>query len=789
MKWSAFLKDWNFKRAGEESYRKVQLPHDAGLEEPRSAEGEGQSGQAYFSGGSYVYEKKFEAPLQWADRTVAFAFDGVYRNCRILLNGEEIGGRPYGYIPFVAYAGESLHPGEENTLTVLVDNSEMPNSRWYSGAGIYRPVHLLLGGKDYIKPYGVRITTLSAAPAAIRVDTDCTGGDVSVSIFDGDEEVASGEGTSVILGIDEAKLWSAESPHLYTCRVKLSVDGYVKDEAIERFGIREIKWGKDGLFVNGVKTLLRGGCIHHDHGVLGAAAYPKSDYRRAKILKEAGFNAVRMAHNPASTAFLRACDELGLYVMDEGWDMWFNHKTANDYASLYMENYVEDLETIVARDYNHPSVTLYSIGNEVSEPANDRGLGLMRDLVFRLHELDPSRPVTAGINLAILLGAAKGNFAFDPNGGGLTAETKEQPEAPAEMNSTVYNKMVSAIGTGMNNAANSKEADAVTSPALDLLDIAGYNYASGRYPLEREAHPDRVVVGSETFPQDIWKNWEMVEKYPYLVGDFMWTAWDYLGEAGIGAWSYSPDGMGFSKPYPWLLADVGVFDILGDPCGELYLAQAAWGQLKEPGIAVRPVNHPGETPSKSTWRGTNSIPSWSWQGCEGNPATVEVYYPGDEAELFINGKSQGKKKIKDGVATFKVKYRPGEISAVIYGEDGKEICEGRLRSAVGRSRIVLTPEESTVKPGEIFYCPVLIAGGNGIVESNDDRTVSISVEGGTLLGFGSANPRTEESFLTGTYTTYYGRALAVVRAGDGETVTITASEGKQRYFATVKVER
>lgn len=207
-------------------------------------------------------------------------------------------------------------------------------------------------------------------------------------------------------------------------------------------------------------------------------------------------------------------------------------------------------------------------------------------------------------------------------------------------------RMTSIVGTGMNKGANSKKADQVTSPVLDALDIAGYNYASGRYPLERKAHPNRIILGSETFPQDIVKNWAMVKQYPNLVGDFMWTAWDYLGETGIGTWAYTKDGRSFDKPYPWLLADVGVFDILGNPNGELYLAQAVWGLLDQPVIAVQPVNHPGIKPAKSVWRGTNAIPTWSWADCEGNKTVVEVYTDTDVVELLLNGRSLGKKKVK-----------------------------------------------------------------------------------------------------------------------------------------------
>ncbi len=788
MKAVPFNTGWVFRK-GEEAAVPVTLPHDAMLGETRVPGGAGGTGGAFFPGGFYTYEKTFDVPADWAEKTVGFAFDGVYRNARVKLNGVEAADHAYGYTPFTVCADGLLKYGEANTLTVEVDNSQLPNSRWYSGSGIYRPVHLLIADKTHILWQGVRITTLSIDPARILVETKATAGEVSVEILDGETVVAAGKGGAVEIAVPDAKLWSDESPALYTCRVTLTAEGQIVDVAEETFGIRMIEWSEKGLFVNGRETLLRGGCIHHDNGVLGAAAFEKSEFRKVRMLKAAGFNALRSAHNPASTALVRACDFYGVYLMDEGWDMWYNHKNPHDYASQFMEHYVEDLEAMVARDYNHPAVLMYSIGNEVSEPANDRGVGLARDLVFRLHELDDTRPVTAGLNLSIVYGASKGNFIWNPDQGGRSEESEQQSNGSATMNmtSTMFNMVTSKVGTGMNKAANSKAADRATSPVLDVLDIAGYNYASGRYPLEKTAHPHRVVVGSETFPQDIWKNWQMVKEYPYLIGDFMWTAWDYLGEAGIGAWSYTPDGRAFDKPYPWLLADAGAMDILGDPTGELFLAQAAWGLLKDPAISVRPVNHPGEVPSQAVWRGTNSIPTWSWQNCEGNAATVEVYGDGSTAQLLLNGKSIGKKNLRQGVATFKTKYAPGILTAVIFDADGKELGRSELRSSVGKPRIRLTPEENSVRPGEIVYVPVTLVGGNGILECNSDRALTATVTGGTLLGFGSANPRTEDQYTTGACSTYYGRAMAVVLAGDDGEIALTVSDGKQSASVTIPV--
>jgi hypothetical protein len=466
-----------------------------------------------------------------------------------------------------------------------------------------------LSEKNHIDVDGVKISTLSYNPAKIRVDTLHTGGDtVLVEVQDNGRPLAKGQGKSVEFEIPDAKPWSDTTPNLYQCRVTLLENGVSVDEATEIFGIRLVEWSTKGLFINGEETLLRGGCVHHDNGILGACSYAKSEERRVRMLKDAGFNAIRSAHNPASTVTLEACDRLGMYVIDETWDMWYNHKSKNDYAGDFEANYQFDIKSMVDRDFNHPSVIMYSIGNEVSEPAKEKGVALAKEMVNLFHSLDKNRAVTAGFNLMIISSSAKGKGIYKEDGG---LNQKKAPDMSG-MSSAMFNMIASKVGTNMNKAANSKEADAATSPCMNALDIAGYNYGSGRYPLEARAHPDRVIYGSETFPQDIVKNWEMVKKHPYLIGDFMWTAWDYLGETGLGTWSYTPDGKSFNKPYPWLLADTGAFDLLGNPTGEVFLAQAAWGMLKKPVIAVQPVNHPEVKPAKAVWRGTNAIP-FPWQ--------------------------------------------------------------------------------------------------------------------------------------------------------------------------------
>ena len=748
----------------------VTLPHDAQISEKRG-EDISNGGHGYFPGGIYTYEKNFAAPDEWKGKTVIAEFEGVYKNATVSLNGKDLCFHPYGYTGFFAEL-EGLNFGEDNTLTVVADNSQLPNSRWYSGSGIYRPVWLYICEKEGLRPESVKISTVSIDPAVVKVES-------SVSIK-ADVEGITGEGTSFELTIPNAKLWSDETPSLYTARVSAGAG----DTLEIPFGIRQITWSNRGLFINGKETLLRGGCVHHDSGILGAATYAESEERRVRILKENGFNAIRSSHNPASKAMLDACDKYGMYVMDETFDMWYNRKNLHDYGADFEEWWEKDTAAMVNKDFNHPSVIMYSIGNEVGEPAEEKGLEYGRKMVDLCHKLDASRPVTCGANLMIMSKYAKGSGIYK-DGEQKTSDSKKKKEGGNA--SLAFNIIASVVGPGMNKAGNSKKVDKLTTPFLDSLDIAGYNYGSGRYPLEAKAHPERVIFGSETFPQDIWRNWQMVRKYPYLVGDFMWTSWDYLGEAGLGAWSYT-GGMPFNRPYPWVLGGAGVIDILGIPDGSCKYASTVWGLEGNPVIAVRPANHPGVRPSKSVWRGTNAIMSWSWAGCDGNKTTVEVYSDQDKVELLINGKSAGRKKVKECKAFFKVRYSAGTVTAVAYDASGRETGRSELKSAGALFKIAVRPEKTEVRPGEIVYVPVNIEGSNDIVESNMDRRITVEVQGGELLAYGSANPCTEEQYHTGSFTTYYGRSLAVVRAGEAGKLRLTATDGSMKDTSEIIIK-
>jgi len=781
-----FSKGWKFFKQGSQKVEMVDLPHDAMIHEQRDPESEGGGAIGFFTGGVYIYEKTFFVPQEWIDKCVIFEFEGVYKNSKVYINDEEAGGRPYGYSNFYVRADRFLRYGQENTIRVIADNSKLPNSRWYSGSGIYRPVKLIVGNKTHIELDGVKISTISYNPAKILVEINHNGGEdaeVAVEILFNGRVVAQGAGERVELDIPDAKLWSDTTPYLYQCRVVLKERGLVVDEVVENFGIRLIEWSNKGLFINGKEIKLRGGCIHHDNGILGACAYDKAEERRVRIMKQAGYNAIRSAHNPMSKAMLDACDRYGMYVMDEAFDMWYIPKTKYDYSRDFDKWYLEDIKSMVDKDKNHPCVIMYSIGNEVTEPVQERGIEFAREMVEYIHKLDPTRPVTCGINLMLMYMASKGKGIYKEDGEDVQAKKTKKQQISG---STFYNMMVSMMGKAMNNMSRLNSVDKITTPVLDVLDIAGYNYGSGRYKLEGRKHPDRIIVGTETFPQDIAKNWKMVRELPYLVGDFMWTAWDYLGEVGIGAWTY--DGSGFFKKYPWLLAQTGAIDILGNIGAEAKYAKVVWGLEDKPCICVRPPNRPGAKIYKSMWRGTNAIESWSWENCEGNPVVIEVYSNAHFVEVLVNGKSLGIKRIKEYKAIFKTKYENGTVTAIAYDVNKKEISRSQLISATGKTLIRITSEDSIVRPGEIVFVNIDLVGENGVIKSNSDKQLKVFVKGGTLLAFGSANPCTEERYDSGVHTTYYGSALAVVRSESvGEMVITVSGDGLEPAVVKITV--
>ena len=786
MKKKDFNRGWLFGAVGKEpSMQPVTLPHDAMLYEKRSKDAATAGACGYFPGGAYVYVKRFLVPETWRTQSAVLEFEAVYQNAQVFVNDALVAEQRYGYTNFFVVLDPQLKYGEENEIKVIADNSSVPNSRWYSGSGIYRNVNLFLGDKSHIRPDGLLVSTSGNNAAHVKVSV--TGGDtVRVSVLDGEKVVAQAEaavkeGTaSADIPVSQPRLWDAEHPELYRCRAELLKNGEMVDEADAWFGFRTLSWSTRGFFVNGKKTLLRGACVHHDNGILGACSFEDAELRRVRLLKEAGFNAIRSAHNPASKALLDACDRLGLYVMDEFCDNWLVHKNPYDYADRdFRAWWQQDLTAMVIKNYNHPSVVMNSIGNEISELAMPEGQEYCKKLAVLARKLDPDKAVTMGVNLMLCSMSAKGGGIY-----GNKKNGKENQNGSQTMDnvptSAFFNMLMNLAGGMIEKMAAKPAADDATKVSFSYLDIGGYNYAASRYEKDGMLHPDRVIVGSETLPKNLYHNWQLVKKFPYVIGDFMWTGWDYLGEAGIGTVRYKS----FKNPgqdAPIISAGCGVIDICGKLRPEVQWNRLIWGLDHTPGIGVEPYTHAGETGSESMWRDTDAVASWSWAGCEGKKTKVTVYSDGETAELIVNGHSYGRKKTKEYKAVFKrVVYEPGTITAISYDGEGKEQSRTSMKTAAGPAELRVVADRSTLqaKTQDLAYISIDLTGADGITKSSEDTAVTVEVAGaGTLLALGSARPNMGENFFSDTHTTYYGKALAVVRGGDAPgkiTVTVKA---------------
>ena len=804
-----FNQAWTFCRVGEETVKcEVMIPHDAMISEKRTEDSAGGINTGWFEGYDYIYEKEFEIPDEYEKQEISFEFEGVYHNAEVYLNGEKAAYRPYGYTNFYIDADPYLKFGEKNQIRVIAHNADQPNSRWYSGAGIYRPVWMYVRPKQHILRNEIRVRTLSVDPAVIEAEVN-TNAPGKVKL-----EVIADAGSDVIIAaeihtdgkltkqfeIPDAKLWSVNTPNLYQLRVTFVAEqenGQNKcmetDQEEVIFGIRTLKWDKEtGITINGERVILRGACIHHDNGVLGACCYPDAEARKIRILKENGYNAIRSAHNPCSKALLEACDRQGMLVMDEFVDVWYIHKTEYDYVNYFKEWWKQDLKDMVEKDFNHPSVILYSIGNEVSETAQKKGIHLTKTMTEYLHRLDDSRPVSCGINIFFNFLSSIGFGVYSDKKAKKEAEQAEKTKGKKKkkaVGSQFFNDLAGLMGSGfMKTGATFYGCDVKTRGTFANMDIAGYNYGIKRYQHDLKKYPERLILGSETFCDDAYTFWEMAKKNPRIVGDFVWAGMDYLGEVGVGSWEYRDYAPEFNHGPGWITAGSGRIDLTGKPLAEAGYTKTAFELTNRPVIAVRPVNHTGEKHSPSAWKMTNAIESWSWEGCEGKVAEVEVYARAARVDLFLNGKKVGSNTLKNSCDTrFKVEYQPGMLETVVYNQKGKEISRNTLYTAGKETELRAIAEEQSVQKDHLAFIRLQYTDKNGTVKPLKRGILKVSVKGGKLLGLGNACPYNEIGYCTNETDTYWGEALAVVQAdGSGDVVLeVQEIDGEQLKGRTV----
>jgi len=801
----------------------VDLPHDAMLDAPRSPAA--TAANAYFAGGVWQYRKSFELGEITAGSVVALAFEGVYRDAVIYVNDTVVGRRPSGYAEILVEISDFLDRGGANA--VKVECRAHDDSRWYSGAGIYRNVWLLTAGSVHVEEQSLSITTptidddvatvvvqaqvanRTGSPRGLVARVTLTGPDGSVAASADQPLSLPGLSTTPLyrrLYINGPERWTLDDPALYKCEVSLLDDGSELDTTSSSFGIRSVAVDPyRGFQLNGTAVNLRGACIHHDNGLLGAATFDRAEERRVELLKAAGFNAIRSAHNPTSRALLDACDRHGVLVMDETFDMWTHPKSEDDYSLRFTDWWERDCESMVLKDRNHPSVVLYSIGNEIPEIGSGAGLQWNRVLAAKIRSLDPTRLITAGIS-GLLVGGdelmAKLIGQVAPPSADETAEVAMPDEAdgPKAEESRGVNSLMTDLGSIMAQLMLEPVLEPKLAEPMATHDVAGFNYMEIRFELDHANHPERVMVSTESHPSEIDRIWQTVSSMPSVIGDFTWTGWDYLGEVGIGRIEFTGvdetrQAAGYQGAFPWLAAFCGDLDITGRRRPQSYYREIVYGLRTDPYLAVRrPENIDRAVSHKTPWSWSDVIESWTWPNFEGSRTLVEVYADADEVELSLNGRSVGTKPCgaqQRYRTEFEVTIEPGVLTAVARRGD-IEIGRTSLRSASPEVKLQLEADQRTIgaSHGELAYVGVALVDDDGVVHIDLAKEIAVTLEGpGVLQGFGSASPMTLECFSSSSATTYEGRALAIIRpTGSGRLTVIAASPGLGTEALAIDVE-
>ncbi len=784
MKQIAWNDGWQLRHLdSQDEWQSVTLPYDCMLHEKRSDEGPGGCNNGWFEAYDYELVKRFSCTAQQLRQHIFLELEAVYHLGEVYCNDQLVVSRPNGYLPLTGELTPYLREGE-NTVRVIAHNAQMPSARWYTGAGIYRPVWWYEAEKTHILLHSLRIRTLSTEPACIQVSgATSEKGSVQLDILDGENVIASavcesdGHFTAQIR-LENIKCWSLEAPKLYECRAHFG-----NDEARARFGVRIVTCSAaTGLCINGRRVLLRGACIHHDNGLLGAAAFDEAEERKVLLLKSVGYNAIRSAHNPCSRALLEACDRYGMLVMDEYEDAWFVHKTRYDYAGHLKTWYQQDLADLAQKDYNHPSVILYSLGNEVSESALPEGVALFKQMKSCLRSQDDTRPITCGINIGFNQAMASGHSFFSDE---KAAAFDIHDLGTEEKNHRKW--LFGALTMKLN--ALMPGCDRATRDIFAASDVAGYNYGLYRYRMDRRKYPERVILGSESFCVDEERFLRAAKRDPGIIGDFVWTGIDHLGEVGLGAWEYREDAPTFLHSNGWLTSGVGSIDITGRLRPEAYYTRAAYGLLQKPYIAVVPPNHAGERHSPSGWKMTAAVASWGWQGCEGKRCIIEVYGCGDHVTLFLNGIRKGTKRLRRSCrARFRLPYEPGILTAVVYDRKENELGSTSLMSLDEQRKLTLEAEKQKLSPGELCYVRIRMTDGAGTTDVLSNEKIYLEAEGGELLGFGHACPFNRDGYTGNQTKVYHGEAMAILRAGQEGAICLRAYADGRKAELTIDIQ-
>jgi len=765
----------------ESAWRTVNLPHDWSIELRPDQKNPSGSGGGYFPTGVGWYRKTFNAPKNWGNKAASIEFDGVYRNTTVYLNGYKLGTHDFGYTSFSFDLSPRLNPGKTNVLAVRVDNSAQPNSRWYTGSGIYRHVRLVAVERVHVAKWGVFIAApeVSATQARLLLSTQVVrGGDTlpglelkttilapsgvklaeTRSTIEGTAQ-SSTEITQRVSLADPA-LWSIETPQLCHAVTQITRSGKILDEVVTPFGIRSLAWSVDrGFLLNGKPVKLHGGSVHHDNGPLGAAAFDRAEERKVELLKAAGNNAVRTAHNPPSPAFLDACDRLGLLVLEDAFDVWTRAKVKFDYALAFDQSWSEDLDSMVLRDRNHPAVVMWGIGNEIPEAWTPEGAPIAKKLSEHISALDNTRPVTE---------------AFP-------------------------------------GATYTPSTDAVFA----MTDIGGYNYnLAANQGKDHARVPSRIMMTTESFPADAFEQWKLAHDNSYILGEFVWTSMDYLGEAGIGAWGVgtpkeasqaeqmnrfvrvyttkmgengkspftgtAPPPNPLFPGYPWIGSYCGDLDLTGFRKGQSYYRDILWNGGDRVYATVRLPDPEDKKIFAIGWGVVPTLASWTWPGHEGKDMQVEVYSGADKVRLFLNEKIIGELptgRDQQFKATFTVPYAPGTLRAEGVRGD-RTVAEMSLKTAGFAKSLRLTPDRAIIRADgqDLSFVTVEAVDPSGQAQPSAQQEIEFAIIGpGVIAGSGTGDTKSLESYQAARSSLFNGRALVVVRSsGNAGAIRLTA---------------
>ena len=709
---------WRFRLDGATEWRTVDLPHDWSVEHAATKDAPASGAGGYRMTGLGWYEKTLTLGKAYSGKKLRLYFEGVYMNSEVYVNDSLCGGHPYGYTSFFVDITPYVKPGK-NTVRVKVDNSQQINSRWYSGSGIYRHVWLLTTPKEYIDEWSVEVTTPDTHTVNIKAEVV--------------KENGQRQPITKTVKVDQPRLWSPDDPYLYHTTIETEGDALPVS-----YGIRTIDYSAErGLLLNGKPLKLNGACVHHDNGVLGAASYDEAEYRKVRLLKEGGFNAVRTSHNPPSEAFLRACDELGLLVIDEAFDGWRDQKNPHDYHKLIDQWWQQDLGSLVRRDRCHPSIFCWSTGNEVIERKHIGIIKTATQMAQLIRQLDPERrPVTSAL------------------------------------------------------AAWDRDWD-IYDPLAACHDIVGYNYMIFKAESDHERVPQRVMMQTESYPRDAYRNYRTTMDHQYIIGDFVWTGIDYLGESGIGRYYYEgePAGESWQNPmFPNNAAYCGDIDLTGWRKPISHYRSMLWEQA-HPQPLPKGEAHPQPLPKggenlymavrepdgyfgkvKTTMWGTwPTWESWTWPGHEGKPIEVEVYSRQPKVKLYLDDQLVGEQPTSELKATFTLPYQPGTLRAEAGGESVA------LATAGSPTALKLTPvreESARGKKGQLTFVTVEVVDAQGRPCPNADPLLRFAVKGkGRLLAVGNGDIKDTAPYVASERKAWKGRALAVVKGSARLTVS------------------